>query len=68
MVGVTQVVPANASTPTELRAAAGVLEQEGADMIRRLYQDSVLDDLKRRGIAKVNNKLIAKFVASFRRS
>ena len=68
VVGVTQVVPANASTPTELRAAAGVLEQEGADMIRRLYQDSVLDDLKRRGIAKVNNKLIAKFVASFRRS
>ena len=68
VVGVTQVLPANPSTPAELRAAAGVLEQQGADMIKRLYQDSVLDDLKRRGIAKVNNKLIAKFVASFRRS
>jgi peptidyl-prolyl cis-trans isomerase D len=68
VVGVTQVLPANDFTPAERAAADAFLEQQGSDLVRRLYQDSVLDDLKRRGIAKVNTKLIAKYMASFRRS
>jgi hypothetical protein len=68
VVGVTEVLPADTYTPDERRTASAVLERQEGDMVRRLYEDSVLDDLKRRGIAKVNTKLIAKFMMSFRRS
>jgi peptidyl-prolyl cis-trans isomerase D len=68
VVRVTDVLPDDGYTPAERFAAAGLLQHEGADLIRRLYQDSVLDDLKRRGIAKVNTAMIAKYVATFRRS
>ena len=64
---VKEVLPANDFTPDQRRAATAALEDKDGQF-SPLYEDSVLQDLKRRGIAKVNEAVIRRLIASFRTS
>lgn len=65
IVGVKESMRANDFTPEERMKAAAALADRDGQMVTPLYRDSVLNDLKRRGIAKVNQAVIKRLVDSF---
>jgi peptidyl-prolyl cis-trans isomerase D len=68
IVRVKEKTPATSFTATDRLQAGAALSQKAGEMVGPLYRDSVLMDLERRGVVKINRQLIRKVAESVRTS